>query len=190
MRRYASKLREEQASETRDRILRAFVAELGTGSADFSIQGIADRAGVGVRTVYHHFPTREVQIDAVATWIESQLVGAEPGPASLADLPAYAERIYRLALAHEAETRASLTPGVAELVRARRRKRRLARIDGVLGELGLPGAEARRIAAVVKALISADFGFALMDRYGLSGEEAVMAVRGAIAAIVEAAKQG
>ncbi|HVZ88887.1 MAG TPA: TetR/AcrR family transcriptional regulator [Polyangia bacterium] len=189
MRRYASKLREEQAAATRDRILRAFVAELGSGDADFSIQRVADRAGVGVRTVYHHFPTRDVQIDAVADLIESQLVGGEPGPADLADLPAYGERIYRRALEHEAETRASLAPGVAEQVRTRRRKRRLARVDAVLGELGVPAAETRRLAAVVKGMVSADFGFGLMDRYGLSADEAIAAVREGIAGVVGAARR-
>lgn len=184
MRRYESRLREGQVAETRDRILRAFVDELGTGAEDFSIARVAERAGVAVRTVYHHFPTREAQVDAVAVWLEARVAGDETGPRDVADLPAYAERMYRRAIAHEAETRASLAPGVAERVRAKRRQRRLARIDRVVAELGLTADQARRVGAALKGIISADFGFGLVDRHGLTRDETPAVARELVAAVI------
>ncbi len=189
MRRYDSRLRDDQVADTKDRILRAFAAELGAGVEEFSIARVAERAGVAVRTVYHHFPTREAQIDALAIWLEARVAGDEPGPRDLADLPAYAERMYRRAIQHEAETRASLAPGVAERVRARRRQRRLAQIDRVIGELGLPPDQARRTAAAVKGIISADFGFGLVDRHGLALDDAPTLGRELVEAVIAHARR-
>ena len=55
-------------AETRTAILEAVAAEIAaSGLTGFSIQGVADRAGVTHRTVYNHFPTREALNDARAT---------------------------------------------------------------------------------------------------------------------------
>src|SRR5262245_33889214 len=70
----AMKLREKQLADTRRAILEAVASEIAeSGPAGFSVQGVADRAGVTHRTVYHHFPTREALNDAFAEYVEQVL---------------------------------------------------------------------------------------------------------------------
>ncbi len=73
---YRSELRTEQAERTRERILEALVEQLGEGNEDFSIPRVAERAGVSVRTVYHHFPNRDAQIEAVARWLDGRFAAS------------------------------------------------------------------------------------------------------------------
>src|SRR6188474_1654380 len=69
-------LRERQMAETRRAILEAVAQEIAeSGLTGFSIQGVADRAGVTHRTVYNHFPTRDALNDAFAEYVEQALYG-------------------------------------------------------------------------------------------------------------------
>ena len=57
---YSSPLRAEQAAATRDRIVDATVELLqDNDGSSFSMQDVADWAGVAVRTVYRAFPTKD-----------------------------------------------------------------------------------------------------------------------------------
>ena len=77
---YSSSLRSEQAEQTRDRIVRAAVDLLsGADAGDLSMNEVAGRAGVSVRTVYRNFATREALLDGVVGWIGDQL-GRRVGP--------------------------------------------------------------------------------------------------------------
>jgi AcrR family transcriptional regulator len=49
----------------RERLLKAAARILGTGGADASLEAVAKRAGVGIGTLYRHFPTREALFEAV-----------------------------------------------------------------------------------------------------------------------------
>ena len=49
----------------RERLLKAAARILGTGGADASLEAVARRAGVGIGTLYRHFPTREALFEAV-----------------------------------------------------------------------------------------------------------------------------
>jgi AcrR family transcriptional regulator len=85
---------------TRRAILEAMVdVIMETGGIGFSVQAVADRAGVTHRTIYNHFPTREALCDAFSDYVD-ELLGASAGlteePAwSLASLPQLAEQLYR-----------------------------------------------------------------------------------------------
>lgn len=62
---YRSKLRADRQRETRLRILDAAIGLISDpASEEPSRQQIAARAGVGLRTVYRHFPTRAALIEA------------------------------------------------------------------------------------------------------------------------------
>lgn len=54
--------RRKDALENRERLLTAAVAEF-TRDANASLDGIAKAAGVGIGTLYRHFPTRETLIE-------------------------------------------------------------------------------------------------------------------------------
>ena len=53
------------AARNRDRLLAAAKAVLGAGGPDASLEAVARQAGVGIGTLYRHFPTREALFEAV-----------------------------------------------------------------------------------------------------------------------------
>src|SRR6185312_1564299 len=75
-RRYDSPVRREQAAATRERIVAAgseLVHEFDSWHWDaLTFRAVAERAGVGERTVYRHFPTEQHLHDAVMVRLESE----------------------------------------------------------------------------------------------------------------------
>jgi AcrR family transcriptional regulator len=53
------------AVRNRERVLEAAKAVFSAGGADASLEAVARRAGVGIGTLYRHFPTRESLFEAV-----------------------------------------------------------------------------------------------------------------------------
>ncbi len=53
------------AARNRERVLEAAKAVFSTGGAGASLEAVAKRAGVGIGTLYRHFPTREALFEAV-----------------------------------------------------------------------------------------------------------------------------
>jgi AcrR family transcriptional regulator len=75
-RRYDSPVRRQRAAQTRERIVRAG-SDLVHGFASWDWQGltfraVAERAGVGERTVYRHFPSERHLHDAVMQRLEEE----------------------------------------------------------------------------------------------------------------------
>ncbi|HZU81371.1 MAG TPA: helix-turn-helix domain-containing protein [Polyangiaceae bacterium] len=186
---YRSELRAEQAERTRERILEALVEQLGEGLEDFSIPRVAERAGVSVRTVYHHFPNRDAQIEAVARLLDARITGGEPPPRALADVPDMAERIIRRAVDNMREVRAQLVPGVARLVRERRRREREAAIARAVAAR-CDAASAELVSAALVTLISAQIGIMLADRCGLGGESLIATHAWIVRVVVDAVMRG
>jgi AcrR family transcriptional regulator len=54
------------ARRNRERVLAAARATFATDGLDAQMDDIAERAGVGIGTVYRHFPTKEAVVEAVA----------------------------------------------------------------------------------------------------------------------------
>jgi AcrR family transcriptional regulator len=52
------------AQRNRDRLLEVAVRAFSTGGPDVTLESIAREAGVGIGTLYRHFPTREALIEA------------------------------------------------------------------------------------------------------------------------------
>lgn len=66
-------LTERKRQVTRDAVLDAVIDVFRDRRFDFSVQEVADRAGLAHRTVYRHFPNRDALIDGVAERFEASL---------------------------------------------------------------------------------------------------------------------
>src|SRR5450631_1304233 len=53
------------AVRNRERVLQSAKAVFSAGGSDASLEAVAKRAGVGIGTLYRHFPTREALFEAV-----------------------------------------------------------------------------------------------------------------------------
>ena len=74
-------LRERQRAQTRELIMRAVGHQLETRSLeDLSFSEIARDAGVGERTVYRHFPTKEALLGAFWAWMQAEAFGQAERP--------------------------------------------------------------------------------------------------------------
>jgi AcrR family transcriptional regulator len=62
------------AARNRELVLKAAKTVFSTGGADASLEAVARRAGVGIGTLYRHFPTREALYEAVYRREVGQLV--------------------------------------------------------------------------------------------------------------------
>ena len=90
--------RAESADETRRQLVQAtFELHMERGIAATTMKQIADRAGVGVGTVYHHFPTLDDTIMACGQMVMAS--NPPPTEAIFAGVPDMKERLVRLARA-------------------------------------------------------------------------------------------
>jgi len=62
-----------------DRLLAVAVHAFATDGADITLEGIAKTAGVGIGTLYRHFPTREALVEAAYRRELADLCDAVPG---------------------------------------------------------------------------------------------------------------
>ncbi|OGO72965.1 MAG: hypothetical protein A3G84_08205 [Chloroflexi bacterium RIFCSPLOWO2_12_FULL_71_12] len=104
MRTYVQRARADQRERTALAIERAALRELGIrGYADLRLADVAQRAGVALRTLYLHAPTKEALVSAAlgrrAVALARKVERWQPPEASAAavldDLVAYHERTYR-----------------------------------------------------------------------------------------------
>jgi AcrR family transcriptional regulator len=91
-------LQERKRRATRDAILEAMASVAREqGVSGFSVQDVANRAGVSHRTVYRAFDSRDALLEAAHEWVEEWI--AEQGlrdPQTLADLAEAAERSFEV----------------------------------------------------------------------------------------------
>src|SRR3954462_10788190 len=80
------------ARRNRDKLLAAAVELFGLEGTDVSLEAIAKRAGVGIGTLYRHFPTRESLVEAVyrnevaqVSAAAEELLAEHPADAALAE---------------------------------------------------------------------------------------------------------
>jgi AcrR family transcriptional regulator len=166
---------------TRRAILEAMVdVIMETDGIGFSVQAVADRAGVTHRTIYNHFPTREALCDAFADYVDELLVASSglPEPTiSLASLPVLVEDLYRTLALRDRYVRASVMlmignrrPMKAWRNRTRTAEKLIAREMAVRTSL-----TPRQVAAAVRMFASSMGWHLLSEQCGLSTEEAAAA---------------
>lgn len=188
----------ERPAGTEERILAALVDVLVEGGLPgFSVQQVADRAGVSHRTVYRYFPTRESLLAGLTEWVDARMAarGGVTAPASAAEIPAAARTNFALfsrdARAVEAAVRFGVgaaleTPGRALRTESLRELivRELER-DPERGLEPSRNADAALGAAVVRHLVGSRTWLALRE-IGLGDDEAGRAVAWAAAVLLDA----
>ena len=96
-RRYDNSARAEKAARTRDRIVAAGSELVHAFDSwnwrDLTFRSVAERAGVGERTVYRHFPTERHLHDAVMQRLESE-AGISYEDVELANLGEVTARVF------------------------------------------------------------------------------------------------
>jgi len=179
-------LREDHREQTRTRILDAAIAQMSEAPVEsLTVARVAQRAGVTERTVYRHFQTRDVLLEAVWPRMQS-LIGSRGFPHNAADLVATPRRLFPAFDRQEGPVRASVYSEAGREVRLRANPERQAAMLACVRDAlpGLDDREAWARAAAVQLLNSA-YGWSVMrDFWGLDGEEAGEAAAQAISILL------
>lgn len=193
------KTRERQQEATRKAILDALgqvVTE--AGAVEFSIQEVADRAGVSHRTVYNHFPTRTALNDAFAQHAEDELRALFPGQrppeegAPLDALPQIVAQTYRAFDELERPTRAYVMLMIASRSAAKLTRKRTKRFEQAIeSELGpLPPGVARQVTAALRMFASTTGWHVLTEQLKLSTDEAAAVASWVMAMVIDQVRKG
>ncbi|MCB9687240.1 MAG: TetR/AcrR family transcriptional regulator [Alphaproteobacteria bacterium] len=191
---YTSRLREQQAEETRRRILEGATRVLAAGASALTVPEVAREAGVAVPTVYRYFGSKEALEDAVA---ESVRLSAGVSRTPLTDLDGLEARVRgvwggvgELPRTHLAVLMASVGRELVDEDEARKQgELRIAQVrEAIAHELpdGDPE-EIERIAKVASALASSPGGVAFL-RLGIGLEEAADLYMDVVGAMIAQAR--
>jgi AcrR family transcriptional regulator len=178
-RRYDSPVRRRQAAETRERIVAAgseLVHEFDAWHWDaLTFRAVAERAGVGERTVYRHFPTERLLHDAVMARLEEE-AGVTYEGLDLAALPEITARVFssRRAFAAREAVEEPADPLFVE-VDQRRREALLHAVTDATPTWS--EAERRTVAALLDVVWSMPAYERLVGAWDLDGDDATHAIR-------------
>ena len=191
---YDSPTRKEHAELTRQAIIDALIALLvDEHPALVSIPAVAKRAKVSVRTVYHHFPTKEALFDELVRDSTQRpeyrpQIDEATSPKELAqtipDAYRYLERNVDLFHAVRVSEVGSRVNEVVD-------QRSVERIQKGLQPLAddLDDESFRRLCAIVGAIVSSDTYRNLTVRFGLERDEAAAVASWAVTTLTDRAKR-
>lgn len=179
-------LREQHALATRERILGAVADLLERAEPEgLTVPGVAEAAGVSLRTIYRYYPTRERLLEAAGRWIGDELL-RHPYPCDLDEVA----DLYQAGVG-DFDRRPGLVRALAfsqlgQRVRGYRRRERLEAIGRALRDelTGLSEQELLRGEAVLAYLHNMLAYTTLREENGLSGEQIGDAVGWAIRTLV------
>lgn len=181
----AGTLRERQKDLTRDAIMDALAETIHQqGLHDFSVQDVADRAGVSHRTVYRHFPGRDALLDGLARELDALFDERDLPilPENASDISEQLRIAFRLFGERPSLIRAvavgALSTGIQPGTRKERDRVFRAKIEEAAG--CLPDPEARKASAVIRYLANSLAWVVLTDQLGLDEEEVGDAVAWAV----------
>jgi AcrR family transcriptional regulator len=185
-RRYDNRARQEKAAQTRERIVAAG-SDLVHGFdswnwRELTFKAVAERAGVGERTVYRHFPTERHLHDAVMQRLESE-AGVSYEDVDLANLAETTARVF--ASLQRFSVRESVpVPGDAAFVSSDQRRRDA--LLRVVSEAGGSETRQRVIAGLLDVLWLPTSYERLVGVWGLDGADAARAIEWLMARVVAA----
>jgi len=181
---YDNRARQQKAAQTRERIIAAG-SDLVHGFdswnwRDLTFKAVAERAGVGERTVYRHFPTERHLHDAVMQRLEAE-AGVSYEDVDLANLAETTARVFA-SLQRFSVRESTPTPGDSAFVSSDQRRR-----DALLRVVS-GGSETRQraIAGLLDVLWSPTSYERLVGVWGLDGADAAGAIEWLMAKVVAA----
>ena len=184
---YDSTLRHQQEEETRAVLLKALVDDvIERGAAEVSLPKVAKRAKVSVPTVYRHFPTKALLLEAMGEEVERRL-GLLAFPAQAKDLAAFIPVLFRNFDDNEGLMRARMKAGIAGKIRRSRQAERATQMEAALREpmRAFKPAEQRLAVGVLRTLASS-FAWELMrDNWGMRAEESGRACAWAVRVLLK-----
>src|SRR5215813_3349084 len=183
-------LRDQHADFTRDIILEALTRLVSKeGVHDFSIQRVADLAGVSHRTVYRHFQTREELLEALALWLEDRLPRelSSFGPDQVEDA---IRTVHGLFEQYSEQVTALAVLAAGARIRIPRRNEHSRTVERALAGLvrHLAPGDARAVVTLIRSILGSHMWSHLRNDHGLDGEQTTRAVVWAVRTLIDALK--
>ena len=192
-REYKSETRAQAKEDTRRAIVQALIDVIrDDGVHAFSMQNVADKAGVALRTVYRHFDSREALLEALADVTQEQMKALGVRLPQSADeavmlLPQQYLQFDEMKDALRASVAASIATGHVPRQNVKMRK---ATAQALAAEFpSLSAAELQEAAAVIGMIAGSRGWYVLSAEYGLSATEGGRAATWALRALIEDLKR-
>lgn len=170
---YSSPLRQQQMEDTRQRIVEAALTLISEQPHEaFSHEEIARRAGIALRTVYRHFPSRPELLDAVWKTSDRQLELSHY-PDTEADMLAAVGPVYARMDANAPLMRGLLRSNAGQEMRRRDNERRRAAMEHALAPATahLDTAGKREVLGIFQSIFSGRAWETMRDRAHLQEGE-------------------
>ncbi len=185
-------LRDQHTGLTRDLILDALTRlVLEEGVHDFSVQRVAELAGVSHRTIYRHFASREDLLEALAIRLASQM------PRELSSYDACEVRdairdIHAVFTKESKRVKALAILAAGARIRLPHRKKNTRVVQRTLAPLTahLAAEEAEAVAILIRSIAGSFMWFHLTDEHGLDPERTTRLVVWAVQALIDSLRAG
>jgi len=187
VRRYNNSLREEQARQTRVRILESLTDMLmAVDASDLSVAAISKASGVSTATIYRHFPNREELIEGINEHI-GRILGRPPLPSTVDELISGAPALFRYYEANFDRLRLAQHGPAHVDIREHGRARRDKEISDITADLvdHLEPQRARAVQGLIRGFFSFDTYELLRRRFGVDTERVIETVGWTVRGIIE-----
>lgn len=178
---------------TRRAILEAMAEVISeTNGIGFSVQAVADRAGVTHRTIYNHFPTRVALCEGFSDYFDELLASSmEPPPAAppIAGLPVLTSDLYQVLAKHERQSRAYVMLMIGNRAPLKNWRSRTRSFEKQIARQTGKGApiDPRLAAAALRMFVSTMGWHLLTEQCGLTTDEAAATSAWATQTLLDAA---
>jgi AcrR family transcriptional regulator len=188
-------LRDQQAEFTRQILMEAAKRVIESHSVDeFTVQKVAEEAGISHRTVYRYFPSRQELLDAFTDWMEDTVAPIDHSFAEKTDdVAVMVEHAFARFDRYAPYFRAGiLLANRGEPIQPHRQKERDVLVRAALSDMldGLEPEQAEEAYAVIRHLLGAHTWQVLHDRFELRDGRSGRAVAWALEILVDALREG
>jgi AcrR family transcriptional regulator len=179
---YDNSLRQQQAEQTKQRILEALAEQLSDGGRDdLSIAKLAERAGVSEPTVYRHFPNKEALFMELDGWI-ADTTGRPTIHEAATSFAVHIPDLFRFFDDNARLIRASVEAPIGREFRATSRKPREKRFKEIAGQMTkhLDPKDGDAVFALLRTMVRSETWIALTDERGVDSERAARVLAWAV----------